>query len=138
MPTGGARPGAGRPPSLTGRTHIAKYDRVLALHAERLAQSGLKIPEKVSKLDPLDTMLYIMKMAMAANDHVLALEAAKQCAPYVHPRLSMAMVSHTTEHANPDSLSDDQLHKLILAAQHALTERNTIDMPMIETINAPA
>jgi hypothetical protein len=105
----------------------------MATHAERVGALGYNVPELQARLTPLDTMLLLMKIAMVKEEYAFALDCAKNCAPYVHPRLSMAMISHTTEAAKPDTLSDNQLQRLIHEATQLLADRSSVDMPLLET-----
>lgn len=69
MAHGGARPNAGRKPgSLTQKTREV---------AERAAEAGIT---------PLEFMLSILRDETA--DRAERFEAAKQAAPYIHPKLS--------------------------------------------------
>ena len=71
MAAGGKRPGAGRKkgPSAPTRQRIAVAERAL-----------------LSGVTPLDYMLSILRDE--ANDKAERFAAAKECAPYIHPRLA--------------------------------------------------
>jgi hypothetical protein len=88
MAKGGRRPGAGRKPG-------DKNTRSREI-ADRAMQEGIT---------PLEVMLQIMRKAWDIKDMDKALEAAKDAAPYVHPRLQPV-----------DSMgSDTQKHELIIS-----------------------
>jgi hypothetical protein len=63
-----------------------------------------------ARRQPLEVMLDIMARAVEAGDDKAAMEAAKNAAPYVHPRLSSAEVVHRNKF---DTLTDDELRALI-------------------------
>jgi hypothetical protein len=68
---GGARPGAGRKPG----TATEKTRDI----ANRAAAEGIT---------PLEVMLYTMRDLWNGGDKLTACQVAKDCAPYVHPRLA--------------------------------------------------
>jgi hypothetical protein len=70
MSRGGARPGAGRPKGKLS----AKTEEMQA----RIAAEGIT---------PLEVMLTTMRKAWDKGDETIAMSAAKDAAPYVHPRL---------------------------------------------------
>jgi hypothetical protein len=75
---GGARPGAGRPKGARNRRTIAKL---------RLAQGLLEGDE----ITPLELMVSRMRELFHRGDEESLREAcslAKDCAPYLHPRLN--------------------------------------------------
>jgi hypothetical protein len=77
MPRGGARPGAGRKPGVPAKKTVAR----------------LKIAEeaKAGGIEPLTLMLQAMRSLWAQDDpaaKLKAVEIARDCAPYIHPRLS--------------------------------------------------
>jgi hypothetical protein len=75
--TGGSRPGAGRKPGATQiRTRAA---------AERILSAAGKTP--------LDVMVLDMQAKLDAGDLAGAADRARDCAPYVHPRLSSSNVA---------------------------------------------
>lgn len=84
---GGARPSAGRP---LGRKNAATL--------EREARLKILLEANNDKL-PLDLMLAAMRKADAEGDGDLAFTYAKECAPYLHPKLSAttAKVEQTIE-----------------------------------------
>lgn len=69
MPRGGVRPGAGRK-----RGSVSKKTTEIA---QRAAASGIT---------PLEYMLKVMRDSKKAAS--VRMDAAKACAPYMHPRLS--------------------------------------------------
>jgi hypothetical protein len=83
MSRGGARPGAGRK-----KGDLQKRTREVA---EKVAASG--------EMMPLEVMLEVMRKARDAEDDVMALDAAKAAAPYIHPRL--AAVEHSGADGGP-------------------------------------
>src|SRR5262245_27225264 len=89
MPSGGSRPGAGRPKGSKNKRTIAK-EQAFRSHGP----------------DPLDHLEAVMNDTSA--DRQLRLEAAKALAPYKHPRLSSTEI---TEHAAPPS-EDEILQEL--------------------------
>lgn len=93
---GGRRPGAGRKPgSVTRKTREI---------AERAAAEGVT---------PLEVMLADMRQKLAAGDLHAAAERARDCAPYLHPRLSSISAEYRRI-TNIRELTDDEL--LALAA----------------------
>jgi hypothetical protein len=82
MPSGGRRPGAGRPHGAKGRKTIER-----AKLTEEAAASGVT---------PLEVMLQTMRALWAKNTeeaHKQACEIAKDAAPYLHPRLSSQTIA---------------------------------------------
>lgn len=73
---GGARPNAGRP---LGRKNVSTL--------EREARVKALLEGNKDKL-PLDLMLAAMRRADAEGNDDLAFTYAKECAPYLHPKLS--------------------------------------------------
>ena len=77
MPSGGRRPGAGRKPGVPSRKTIARL---------RIAGEA-----KAGGIEPLALMLQAMRSLWAQDDPAAkfkAVEIARDCAPYIHPRLS--------------------------------------------------
>src|SRR5437868_1966616 len=106
MPRGGRRPGAGRRPGSVSKKTVAR---------QQLATAAVE-----EGITPLDVMLKRMRFHNAVADRELekgdvadraivgdalraAHEAARDCAPYLHPRLSA--IAHTgmgdREEVNP-------------------------------------
>lgn len=75
-PRGGARAGAGRKPGKKNTVASNKSRKIVL----ELVASG--------DMTPLEVMLAVMKAAVAKKNWVLAMSAAKDAAPYVHPRLA--------------------------------------------------
>jgi hypothetical protein len=113
MPRGGKRPGAGRRPGTLSKKTVARQQL-----ASAAAEQGIS---------PLDVMLTRMRFHFEVADREVekgdgadqgiigealraAHEAAKDAAPYVHPRLSA--IEHTGEGASPGS---DPIGRLLAA-----------------------
>jgi hypothetical protein len=79
--TGGKRKAAGRK-----QTSVSK--RSLSV-AEKIAKAnGLSFDTAAAKRFPLDVMLQAMHEVYASMGAVAAFNLAKECAPYLHPRLN--------------------------------------------------
>lgn len=89
MALGGARPGSGRP-----RGAASKKSAAIANEAARTG------------LTPLEVMIKAMRFYDAAGDIDKAAAAARDAAPYMHPRLSNVSGNMTLKYAE---LSDDAL-----------------------------
>lgn len=85
MAAGGKRPGAGRKPG-TVSAATSKRKEI----AEKALSEGV---------NPLDVMLKVMREAYASENWKDALAAAKEAAPYVHPKLSA--VAHEGHDGGP-------------------------------------
>ena len=98
---GGWRPGAGRKPgSATRKTREI---------AERAAAGGIT---------PLEVMLADMCDKFAAGDLDAAADRARDCAPYMHPRLSSVRAEHRhTASARVEDLTDEELLAIIAGAR---------------------
>lgn len=104
MPMGGARPGAGRK---KGTLNKATVERELR------AQFGVK--NAVSKgILPLDVILSVMRGEATYTPQQY--EAARDAAPYLHARLSSAVVTHRDA---IDELGVDELRHLLALAERA-------------------
>ena len=90
MPSGGKRPGA-------GRKQGASTKRTRAI-ADGLIEAGVT---------PLEVMLRAMRQHYAEERWDAAAAIAKDCAPYLHPRLSS--VEHKRSPIDLERLSDDEL-----------------------------
>jgi hypothetical protein len=133
---GGYRANAGRKPGDLGqkgaiRTKLSSYTEMMERHAERMKACGILIPEHLEKLTPVDAMLMLMKIGVAEGDKDFALKAAKEVAPFCHPRLSYAMIDRD-DTPNPGSLTDGQLADLISEAQKVLGMRSASDVEFEE------
>ena len=92
---GGRRPGAGRKPgSATRKTREI---------AERAAAEGIT---------PLEVMLEDMRAKYAAGDLEAAADRARDCAPYMHPRLSSISADHRRI-TSIRQLTDDELLAIV-------------------------
>ena len=141
MPRGGKRPGAGRKAGQLNKRTIARQQL-----ASRAAEQGIT---------PLDLMLKRMRYYNSVVDRELergeaadrgiidgalkaANEAAKDAAPYLHPRLSA--VEHT---ARPDDFFTEML-KLIDGTSRGLpdpahipADRDVVDLPPMQPVAEP-
>jgi hypothetical protein len=114
MARGGARPGAGRRKNAPNKATIARQ--------ERIASSGVT---------PLDVMIADMRLhydlyqeALAERDIATAKaelkearDAAKDAAPYTHPRL--AAVEHMGKGGGPIEISDAKERLAHILSRHA-------------------
>lgn len=119
MKKGGARKGAGRPKGSPSKATIARQ--------ERIASTGVV---------PLDVIIEDMRFHysayqealarsenhVAAQELALARNAAKDAAPYVHPKL--AAIEHMGKGGGPIEYTDarDKLSHLIARASDAIDE----------------
>ena len=103
MARGGKREGAGRRKGTTGIKSTKTRERIAV--AERAIASGVT---------PLDYMLSILRDE--SNDKTERFAAAKECAPYIHPRLSSVEANvKVSEH-------EDNLRRLRDAAMVTATQ----------------
>ena len=93
MPSGGKRPGAGRKQGAATRKTRAI--------ADRMTEAGVT---------PLEVMLRAMREHYGQERWDEAAAIAKDCAPYLHPRLSS--VEHKRSPIDLERLSDDELEFL--------------------------
>ena len=109
---GGRRPGAGRKPgSATRKTREI---------AERAAAEGIT---------PLEVMLEDMRAKYAAGDLEAAADRARDCAPYMHPRLSSISADYRRI-TSIRQLTDDELLAIVAGAGSA-EEPPCIAAPLI-------
>src|SRR5512144_3006852 len=95
---GGRRPGAGRKPgSATRKTREI---------AERAAAEGIT---------PLEVMLADMRSKYAAGDLDAAADRARDCAPYLHPRLSSISADYRRI-KSIDEMTDAELLAIVAGA----------------------
>jgi hypothetical protein len=106
VPSGGARPGAGRPKGSGGRIKgsISKSTRAII----EAAQAG--------SVMPLEVMLYNMRRHWDAKAYDLAASCAEKAAPYLHPRLAASTV---TMRPSPSDMTDAELAQWIADAKAA-------------------
>jgi hypothetical protein len=97
MAHGGARPGAGRKP---GGTNQATRDKKAFAH--KVAAEGIT---------PLEVMIEHMRTCYNAGNMAAAHDAAKDVAPYVHPRLG-AINANVDQHTTL-SIDDDPIDELL-------------------------
>ena len=114
MPRGGSRPGSGRPPG-------SPNQRTRAV-AARAAAEGVS---------PIEVMLTIMRDALAQNDNVMALEAARHAAPYCHPRLSAVLLRDDRER-EIEAFSNPALREFVQAELVELLAAISVDPEMDE------
>lgn len=82
----------------------------------KLAMSAIISMRKTDNKTPLAIMLEHMHQLYAAGDLAGAANRAETCAPYVHPRLAAATISHRDA---LDDLSVGELRLLLAAAERA-------------------
>ena len=97
MPRGGSRPGSGRSPG-------SPNQRTREVAARATAEGT----------SPVEAMLSIMRDALARNDNVTALEAARHAAPYCHPRLAAVLLRDDQER-KMEAFTNPALHQFIQA-----------------------
>jgi hypothetical protein len=107
---GGRRPGAGRKPgSATRKTREI---------AERAAAEGIT---------PLEVMLADMRAKYAAGDLDAAADRARDCAPYMHPRLSSISADYRRI-TSIQQLTDEEILAIVAGAHE---EPPCITVPLI-------
>ena len=136
---GGARPNAGRP--MGSRNQSTKYHNYIEQHAARMGDAGLAFRREANHLSPLDMLCCCYKIMFGAyldhgerKDLEMALAAASQAAPYLHPRISALTVTHEVEHKKPEQLTDGELQKLIGDAAKVLASRSVHNMIEAEAV----
>lgn len=136
---GGARPNSGRP--MGSRTQTTKYLNYIETHASRMGDAGMSFLVQAANLAPLDLIMCVMKMAFGEfltsgdkHERDIALQAAVQAAPYLHPRISALTVTHEIEHKKPEQLTDLELQKLIGDAAKVLASRSIHNMIEAEAV----
>lgn len=117
-PIGEGRPGPGRPRGLPNRASIARQEQIarsgatpldamiqkMRWHMNKAARELKRIEEAAQAQQPYDT-----KVLEAALDK--ANEAAKDAAPFVHPKLaSITMDAHHSGSVDLSLLSDEELN----------------------------
>ena len=65
-------------------------------------------PEERAKILPRDVLLKIMRQAFEVGNVPLAMSAAKECAPYFHPKLANTEL-HATLRRAPSDFTDQEL-----------------------------
>lgn len=94
MPRGGKRPGAGRKKGESAKTKAKRKSAADAV--EKAAAEGIT---------PLEVMLDAMRRLHRVKKWAQAASIARDCAPYVHPRLSA--VTHQGNKDNPVRLIEE-------------------------------
>lgn len=103
---GGARKGAGRKKTI---------------NRQKIAESIIDRRIKQTENLPLAIMLQLMQEALEEGDKETAFSRAKECAPYVHARLSnVEQTTHTVTDAA--ELSDDDLINIARASGARIAE----------------
>jgi hypothetical protein len=95
MPRGGKREGQGRPPGAKNKSTLEK---------EFQAVVGIRAAVDTGTM-PLDVLLARMRGLPLSNGQMVTdaqFAAAQACAPYLHPRLSAALVKDVTPPAPAD------------------------------------
>ena len=112
----GRRPGSPK----TGGRQIGTQNRATLeakkalLEAERAL--GAKLSEaEVKAMSPVDVMTLVMRTALKAGNYQVALTAATNLAPYIHPRLSNINVDATIKKSMAD-YTNEELEALVKGA----------------------
>jgi phosphatidylglycerophosphatase A len=113
MPSGGARPGAGRP---KGSKTVRTAARSTLEKAATEAQSSGEISPETAKMKPLDVLLKAMWLAVQQGNWSAAASFAREASPYVHAKLSSVDLNATVKR-DPATMSDDELMGLLAKAK---------------------
>ena len=95
----------------TGRPRGAKDKQPRSTPARKLAAIAA-----AQGMTPLDVMLADMRAKLEAGDLSGAADRAESCAPYVHPRLASATLTHKDPFSE---LTREQLEELLAFAKQA-------------------
>ena len=124
-PKGGARKGAGRKPNNLKKERLTR----------ELAEQGLQNALQMG-LSPLDVMRARMLNEPLPNGGMVSkeqFEAAVACAPYMHPRLAMAVVKDVTAAAPTTSAERiRRIQELLLDTADDQAEPGAIESSFIE------
>jgi hypothetical protein len=83
------------------------------------------LPAEVRDITPLETMLLVMRSAIAEGDCPVMLAAASAAAPYLHPKLAAAEVRVT--HKAVAAMSDEELKAEIALLEARIKAAETLN-----------
>jgi len=101
-PHGGARPGSGRK---TGTKNRKTLEREAAARAALDSMLGELTPEQIEAMQPLDVLLWAMRLQLKIGNIMGAASVAEKAAGFVHPKIS----SNALEQPLPQDMQPDPI-----------------------------
>jgi hypothetical protein len=111
-PGSGSRPGerrGGRGVGAKNKKTLTRDKLEFEVQAAAVAALGKDV---VDAMDPLDIMLFAMRLALAQGWMFKAAAIAMDAAPYCHPRLATTQIVGTKGRKAPEEFSDEELATL--------------------------
>jgi hypothetical protein len=129
---GGSKPGERRGGRQTGTPNVATVEREERLDDAMLAATAAIGAEAISQMQPIDVLIFAMRLFASAGSWGKAADIASDAAPYIHHRLATVHTCSQDDFPiDPNTLSDADLVARIAAIDRALGRTVDVDTDQV-------